>query len=280
MSTRPAIQEFVLENSEFERIRTIVYELTGIALADSKKELVYSRLARRLRKLKMPSFAAYCDLVESGDPEELQELTNAITTNLTSFFRENYHFEQLAKEALPQIKEVRSRTRRIRVWSAGCSTGEESYSAAIVMREVLASLSDWDIRLLATDIDSKVVATAAEGIYPQDRFNGMKPERVTRWFKPAAAKPEHYVVADELKSLIIFKQLNLLDQWPMKGPFDVIFCRNVVIYFDKPTQRSLFARMAEIQEPGGWLFVGHSENLFGVTESYKLVGRTVYRRLG
>jgi chemotaxis protein methyltransferase CheR len=279
MNTRPAIQEFELSDADFERLRSVVYDLTGIALADSKKELVYSRLARRLRKLKLDSFSAYCSLVESGDPEELQELTNAITTNLTSFFRENYHFEQLASEALPQIRKSRAHSRRIRVWSAGCSTGEESYSAAIVLREELAALTDWDIRLLATDIDSKVLTTAGEGLYPKDRFAGMAPERVTRWFKPLPEKPDHYSVVPELKSSIIFKQLNLLDSWPMKGPFDVIFCRNVVIYFDKATQRKLFARMAELQEPGGWLFVGHSENLFGVTDCYKLVGRTVYRRL-
>lgn len=279
MSTRPATQEFVFTDSDFERLRSIVREQTGIALADSKRELVYSRLARRLRKLKLASFSDYCALVETADGEELQELTNAITTNLTSFFREKYHFEQLASEALPQIMKSRAATRRLRLWSAGCSTGEEAYSLAMVLREAQERNANWDIRLLATDIDSTVVETAAAGVYGADRFAGMEPARVARWFKNAAGKEGQSVASEELKSLITFRQLNLLDPWPMKGPFDVIFCRNVVIYFDKETQRQLFARLADIQEPGGWLFIGHSENLFNVTDRYKLVGRTVYRRV-
>lgn len=279
MSTRPAAQEFVLTDSDFERLRGIVREQTGISLADSKRELVYSRLARRLRKLKLPSFSEYCILVETGDGEELQELTNAITTNLTSFFREKYHFEQLATEALPQIMQTRAASRRLRVWSAGCSTGEEPYSLAMVMRETLERHANWDIRVLATDIDSKVVETAAAGVYTADRFNGMDPARTARWFKDSGPKNGQLAASEELKSLITFRQLNLLDPWPMKGPFDIVFCRNVVIYFDKDTQRQLFDRLADIQEPGGWLFIGHSENLFNVTQRYKLVGRTVYRRV-
>ncbi len=279
MSTRPAAQEFVLTDSDFDRLRSIVREQTGIALADSKRELVYSRLARRLRKLGLASFSEYCALVDTGDGAELQELTNAITTNLTSFFREKYHFEQLATEALPQIIQSRAAARRLRVWSAGCSTGEEPYSLAIVMRETLERHTNWDIRLLATDIDSKVVETAAAGSYTADRFAGMDPARTARWFKNSGANGGQLAASDELKSLITFRQLNLLDAWPMKGPFDVIFCRNVVIYFDKETQRQLFDRLADIQEPGGWLFIGHSENLFNVTNRYKLVGRTVYRRV-
>jgi chemotaxis protein methyltransferase CheR len=279
MSTRPAAQEFVLTDSDFDRLRGIVRDQTGIALADSKRELVYSRLARRLRKLGLASFSEYCALFETGDGAELQELTNAITTNLTSFFREKYHFEQLATEALPQVIQSRAAARRLRVWSAGCSTGEEPYSLAMVMRETLERHTNWDIRLLATDIDSKVVETAAAGSYTADRFAGMDPARTARWFKNSGANGGQLAASDELKSLITFRQLNLLDAWPMKGPFDVIFCRNVVIYFDKEKQRQLFDRLADIQEPGGWLFIGHSENLFNVTNRYKLVGRTVYRRV-
>jgi chemotaxis protein methyltransferase CheR len=281
VSTRTSelVHEFELTDAEFKRLREIVHARTGIALSDAKRELVYGRLARRLRKLKLTSFAEYCQLVESAGSEELQELTNAITTNLTSFFRENYHFEQLSVEALPQIASKRSATRRIRLWSAGCSTGEEPYSLAVALREGLARLPNWDIKLLATDIDSKVVATAAEGVYAADRFKGVSPERVRNWFPPVAGRPGFSAASAELKALITFKQLNLLEPWPMKGPFDVIFCRNVVIYFDKATQRGLFDRMADLQEPGGWLFIGHSENLLNVTRRYKLVGRTVYRRV-
>ncbi|MGO9947878.1 MAG: CheR family methyltransferase [Steroidobacteraceae bacterium] len=279
MNTQPAEYEFELTDSEFKRLRELVHARTGIALSEAKRELLYGRLARRLRKLKLNSFAEYCRLVESDDSAELQELTNAITTNLTSFFREDYHFKQLAAEALPQIQSKRLGERRIRLWSAGCSTGEEPYSLAIVMRETLARLAGWDIKLLATDIDSKVVATATEGVYASDRFKGVAPERVRSWFRDVAGRPGFLAASDELKSLITFKQLNLLDPWPVKGPFDVIFCRNVVIYFDKATQRGLFDRMADLQEPGGWLFIGHSENLLNVTRRYKLVGRTVYRRV-
>jgi chemotaxis protein methyltransferase CheR len=279
VSTPSATHEFELSDSEFDRLRGFVRQHTGIALSDAKRELVYGRLARRLRKLQLSSFAEYCELVESGHPEELQELTNAITTNLTSFFRENYHFQQLAAEVLPQVESTRSGTRRLRLWSSACSTGEEPYSLAIVLREALARLSNWDVKLLATDIDSKVVATAAEGVYPLERFKGVAAERVKRWFPKVPGDPSHCVASAELKSLITFRQLNLFDPWPMKGPFDIIFCRNVVIYFDKETQRVLFERMAELQEPGSWLFIGHSENLFNVTRRYKLVGHTVYRRV-
>jgi chemotaxis protein methyltransferase CheR len=279
MSTPSVDQEFEFTDAEFKRLREIVHARTGIALSEAKRELVYGRLARRLRKLKLQSFAEYCQLIEAGEPAELEEMTNAITTNLTSFFREGYHFEQLAAEALPQMESKRAATRRLRLWSAGCSTGEEPYSLAVVLSEAMGRLANWDVKLLATDIDSKVVATAAEGVYAAERFKGVSAERVKKWFPPAAGRPGFSAASADLKSLITFKQLNLLDPWPMKGPFDVIFCRNVVIYFDKPTQRRLFDRMAELQEPGGWLFVGHSENLLNVTRRYKLVGRTVYRRV-
>jgi chemotaxis protein methyltransferase CheR len=272
------MQKFELSDAEFERLRAIVYARTGIALSDAKRELVYGRLARRLRKLQVKSFAEYCQLVESGDPEELQELTNAITTNLTSFFRENHHFEQLADEILPDIERRRQSQRRMRFWSAGCSTGEEPYSIATVLREKLEHLRDWDVKLLATDIDSNVLSLAAEGRYPGERFRGMTPPRLRR-FPPLDEQHEFRSADSDLRSLITFKRLNLLDPWPMQGPFDAIFCRNVIIYFDKDTQKRLFERMARLQEPGSWLFIGHSENLFNVTTLYRLVGRTVYQRV-
>lgn len=272
-----ALQKFELSDADFQRLRDIVYARTGIALSDAKRELVYGRLSRRLRKLQVKTFGDYLRLVESGDPDELQELTNAITTNLTSFFRENHHFEQLADEVLPDIERRRQALRRVRVWSAGCSTGEEPYSIATVMREKLGHLRDWDIKLLATDIDSSVLATAAEGQYAGERFRGMAAGRLRR-FPPTDEQHEFRGADEDLRSLITFKRLNLLDNWPMQGPFDVIFCRNVIIYFDKETQKRLFERMARLQEPGSWLFIGHSENLFNVTTQYRLVGRTVYQR--
>ncbi len=271
-------REFVLADREFERLRTLVHRSTGIALSENKRELVYGRLVKRLRHLRLATFGEYCDMVEAGHPEELEALTNAITTNLTSFFREEHHFRQLADEVLPQALAERGATRRLRVWSAACSTGEEPYSIAMTLCQSFAPLAQWDARILATDIDSNVLAKAARGEYSAESIAKMPRAHRERWFKPGAAGSTQ-VVPPELKKLIAFKQLNLLKDWPMKGPFDAIFCRNVVIYFDKDTQRLLFDRIANLQEPGAWLFIGHSENLFNVSSRYKLVGRTAYRRI-
>lgn len=272
-------REFHLSESEFNRLRELVHRHTGIALSKAKRELVYGRLVKRLRALGLDSFGEYCRLVEGEHPEELEALTNAITTNLTAFFREEHHFHQLARETLAERQEYNATTRRLRLWSSACSTGEEPYSIAIVLRETLGHLRNWDVRVLATDIDSNVVSHAADGIYSADRLKGVSVARRQRWFRQHPSGGDLYSVASELKDLITFNQLNLFDPWPMRGYFDVIFCRNVVIYFDKPTQRMLFDRMAEVQEPGAWLFIGHSENLQNVTSRYQLVGRTVYRRI-
>ena len=279
MNAPTVAREFAFSDLEFARLRQLVHAHTGIALSDAKRELVYGRLGRRLRALGLSSFAEYCELIDTGERADLQELTNAITTNLTFFFRENHHFEHLAAETLRQLAQTTDGKRRLRIWSAGCSTGEEPYSLAISVREAPDLFRGWDVKLLATDIDSNVLATAAAGIYREDGFKGVSDQRLQRWFAPAAGRPGYREAGADLKSLISFRQLNLLGPWPMSGPFDVIFCRNVVIYFDKDTQRKLFARMAELQAPGGWLFVGHSENLNSITDRYKLVARTVYRRV-
>ena len=271
-------REFHLSNDEFNRLRELVHRYTGIALSDAKRELVYGRLAKRLRTLGLRTFSDYCRLVESEHPEELQELTNAITTNLTAFFRENHHFQQLASEVLGEREGNNAATRRLRIWSSACSTGEEPYSIAIVLREAWERLRTWDVRVLATDIDSNVVAKASNGIYKADRLEGIPASRRQRWFVPATGGG--YSVVPELKELITFKQLNLFDPWPMRGPFDVIFCRNVVIYFDVGTKRALFSRMAQLQPPGAMLFLGHSESLYRISDQYQLVGRSIYRRTG
>jgi chemotaxis protein methyltransferase CheR len=271
-------RQYRLTDAEFARLRQLVYQHTGIALTDSKRELVYGRLSKRLRAKGLGSFSEYCALVDRQDPGELQELTNAITTNLTSFFRENHHFRQLADVAIPEAVARHGASHRLRVWSAGCSTGEEPYSIAMVLRE-MDGLRHWNVKLLATDIDSCVLDQASHGVYAADRLEGMVPARRARWFRPTDDDSGRYVVSAELRELITFRRLNLLEPWQMHGPLDVIFCRNVAIYFDKPTQRTLFRRMADLQEPGGWLFVGHSENLFNVTDRYELVGQTAYRRV-
>lgn len=270
-------QEFVLSDAEFHAIRRTVHRHTGIALADSKQHLVYSRLVRRLRHLKLRSFSEYLEFLEKDGPE-LEEFCNAITTNLTSFFREAHHFEHLAGRVLPLLQRRNASSRRIRIWSAGCSTGEEPYSLAMVVQETLGHLMDWDIRILATDIDSAVLNTGQAGIYNADRFEKMDRPRLNRWFV-GTGKPGQFVARDEVKRLISFKRLNLIEPWPVRGPFDVIFCRNVVIYFDKPTQKKLFSQMAALQREGDHLYIGHSESLFNVCDRYELIGQTIHRRL-
>jgi chemotaxis protein methyltransferase CheR len=275
----PRVREFAFGNEDFEALRKLVKELTGINLSDQKRELVYGRLARRLRALHLRSFAEYRDLLAGDGGKEIGEFCNAITTNLTSFFRESHHFDYLREQVLlPRIND-RAASRRVRIWSAGCSTGEEPYSLAMTILETVPDLRSWDIKILATDLDSDVLSRAQRGVYAADRVRNMGAQRLTRFFVERRGRDGPcYEVAPDLMSLITFKQLNLMHPLPMKGPLDVIFCRNVVIYFDKDTQRELFARVAHLQRPGNLLFLGHSESLFKVSESYSPIGKTIYRR--
>jgi chemotaxis protein methyltransferase CheR len=275
----PRVREFVFGNEDFEALRKLVKELTGINLSDQKRELVYGRLARRLRALHLRTFAEYRDLLASDGGREIVELCNAITTNLTSFFREAHHFDYLREQLLQARAADRHGSRRVRIWSAGCSSGEEAYSLAMTVVEAIPDLRPWDIRILATDLDSDVLARAQRGVYPADRVRTLSPQRLARFFVEQRGRDgPSYEVAPELAALITFRQLNLMHHLPMKGPLDAIFCRNVVIYFDKDTQRELFARIAYLQRPGDLLFLGHSESLFKVSESYTPIGKTVYRR--
>jgi len=270
--------DFTLTQAEFDRIRELVREHTGIALSEAKRQLVYGRLSRRLRALHLSGFAEYIDLIESGSGEELEEFTNAVTTNLTSFFREPHHFEYLARDLLPKLVAADAGARRLRIWCCAASTGEEPYSLAMVLREAQPLLTGWDAKLLATDLDSNVLAHGAAGEYTAERFQTMSAARLKTFFRPMAGDDKRYSVTSELRNLITFKQLNLMHDWPMKGPFDAIFCRNVVIYFDKATQKTLFERMALLQRPGDHLFLGHSESLYRVCDKYDLIGKTIYRR--
>lgn len=272
-----ATGEFELSDVEFHEIRRVVHRTTGIALADTKRHLVYGRLARRLRALGMTSFRDYLQRIED-DAQELEEFCNAITTNLTFFFREGHHFQYLNNTLLPLLQKRNAASRRIRIWSAGCSTGEEPYSIACCIQETLGALKDWDIKILATDLDSKVLAHGREGVYNADRFDKVEKARRDRWFSPVKGGAQ-LVAKDEIRRLISFRRLNLMEAWPFKGPFDAIFCRNVVIYFDKPTQRIVFERLSELQKSGDHLFIGHSESLFNVCERYELIGQTTYRKL-
>jgi chemotaxis protein methyltransferase CheR len=272
-------REFQFRDEDFNALRTLVRQRTGISLSEAKRELVYGRLARRLRALGLQSFSAYRDLL-AGDAEgpEMVEFINAITTNLTSFFRESHHFEYLREQVLvPMLK--RGPGQRLRIWSAGCSTGEEPYSIAMTVRETVPDNVRHDIRILATDLDSDVLSRGKSGLYGEDRVKGLSAARMSRFFREQRDGGAcRYRVAPDLGELITFNQLNLMNPLPMKGPLDVIFCRNVVIYFDKDTQRELFRKYAHLQRPGDILFLGHSENMFKVSDDYTLVGRTIYRR--
>ena len=272
-------REFRFTPKHFDYIRKLVSRQTGIVLADAKQNMVYSRLSRRVRTLGLDSFDEYCEVLRQGDEQELVNFVNAITTNLTAFFRENHHFEFLANKLLPQLMQAKAASRRLRIWSAGCSTGEEPYSIAMVLREVIPARDDWDVKILATDLDSNVVDTAHRGVYAEERVNGLGRERLRRWFRKGhGANAGKVRVSPELQELITFKQLNLMHGWPLRGPFDLIFCRNVVIYFDKATQKVLFDRYADLLDTAGHLFIGHSESLYKVTDRFENLGNTIYRK--
>lgn len=270
--------EFVLNDGDFRQIVKIVMDTAGIVLNEKKRAFIHGRLGRRLRALGLSDFTAYCRLLESPDGEtERHNLINAVTTNHTNFFREPHHFDYLAQTILPTLAESRGNgPGRLRIWSAGCSTGEEPYTIAMTLRSHSHLLAGWDVKLLATDLDTNVVAHASDGLYEADRIDSIPPAFRKRFM--TTRSDGRALMNDELREMIMFAPLNLLERWPMTGPFDVIFCRNVVIYFDKPTQRKLFDRYATMLKPNGWLFVGHSESLMNVTDRFNLVGRTIYRR--
>jgi len=273
-----------LSDKDFAFICEFVYQNTGIVLNDSKREMLYRRLTRIVRERKLKSFSEYCQLLKSQGDKEKDYFINAITTNLTSFFRENHHFEFLANKELPKLMKNKATLangkKRLRIWSSASSTGEEPYSIAITLHESMKKeLSKWDVKILATDIDSNVLATGKSGIYDIKRIEDLPQKQKEKYFYQGCGNSSNSVkVHEKIQSLITFKQLNLLHEWPMKGPFDVIFCRNVIIYFDKATQQDLFARYYELLAPGGLLLLGHSENLGNYQQYFDNVGRTIFRK--
>jgi chemotaxis protein methyltransferase CheR len=273
-----ASREFPMSNQDFEFVRNMAREHTGIMLSDHKRDMVYSRLVRRIRALGLDSFRSYCKYLEDNLGSELTNFINSITTNLTSFFREPHHFEFLRNTAIPEIKKNHARDKRVRIWSAGCSTGEEPYSIAITLREAKFDRS-WDVKLLATDLDTNVVQHASEGIYQFDRVTGIDQSLLDSYFDfDGDGRDKKALVKDKARELITFKQLNLLHDWPMKGKFDVIFCRNVIIYFSKDTQKVLFDRYANLLNDNGYMIIGHSESLHGVSKRFEPLGKTIYRK--
>lgn len=269
--------EFIMTDQDFRFFADLIGKRAGIVITEVKKPLVYGRLVRRVRALKLSGFREYCELLARGDDTECEQFTNALTTNLTSFFREPRHFEFLRETLLPKLMKQSPNRKRLRIWSAGCSTGEEPYSLAMTVAEVVPS--DWDVKILATDLDSQVIARASAGVYASERTENISQGLLKRWFQRGGGERADMMrVRQELRDMITFLPLNLLEPWPLRGQFDIIFCRNVVIYFDKPTQRVLFNRFAEQLRSDGHLFVGHSETLYKVSDRFTLLGNTIYGR--
>lgn len=265
-----------LSDKEFKRVLERLLKVAGISLGDSKRTLVVSRLSKIIRGLSLKSFDSYIDYLEgrSSDKDLQQEFVNALTTNLTRFYREDHHFDHLCDHIGALIKAAGPQ-KRLRIWSAGCSTGQEPYTIGMALLQKFPELSRWDFRILATDIDTNVLAKAATGIYPETELSGLSPQRA----RPFDRLGDGTIRAPkEIRNLISFKPLNIHERWPVKGPFDAIFCRNVAIYFDKPVQMEMFKRMGELLSPRGFLYIGHSETIGGSSSGFSLVGKTIYKR--
>ena len=284
LDREPAIpepaREFAFSDADFRSLAQFAYEQAGISLSDSKRNLVYSRLSRRLRALGLRTFVEYREFL-AENASELEAFINAISTNLTKFFREAHHFDHLRSHvAVPFVQEAHGKVgRRLRVWSAGCSTGEEPYSIAVVLKREIRDIERHDVKILATDIDTEVIRKGARGEYPLNSIDEV-PRPYREFFEPAAGerKEETVVVDRAIRDLVTFRRLNLMETWPFNGNFDAIFCRNVMIYFDGPTKAALIERFTNKLKPGGWLYIGHSESLNGLHPGLQLVGRTIYRR--
>jgi chemotaxis protein methyltransferase CheR len=273
-------REFAFSDADFRGLAQYAYDHAGIALTDSKRNLVYGRLSRRLRLLGLTSFRHYREYLATN-PSELESFLNAISTNLTRFFREAHHFDHFRSHvAVPFARAApRPGGRRMRVWSAGCSTGEEPYTIAVVLAREIENIEYYDVRILATDIDTNVIGRGAQGEYPADSL-GDVPGAYRAFFEPIDGdrRGPRVVVNDKVRSLIAFRRLNLMEQWPFSGLFDAIFCRNVMIYFDIATKTNLVDRFTRQLKPGGWLYIGHSESLIGGHAGLDLAGRTTYRK--
>ena len=278
-----ASEDLAFDQRDIKILTDIVRARAGIVLGEHKKSMMYSRLVRRVKELGLHSFSSYCSLLISRDGEaEIDVMLNCISTNLTSFFRESHHFTHLRNNVFkPLVESARKGGRkRIRIWSAGCSTGEEPYSIAMVMHASIRDLSRWNARILAIDLDTNVLKTARSGTYREADTHNIPPSLKERFLVEGSEYGDvgRAVMHPDLKKLISFKRLNLLEDWPFAGPFDAIFCRNVMIYFDGETRRKLVEGYHDKLRPDGFLYIGHSESL-AATDQFKLHDLTVHRRL-
>lgn len=267
--------QYSYSDKEFSRIIELVNQWTGIHLSLEKKPLTYSRYSKIIRRRRLKGFADYIALVEKGDDEVTREFINSITTNFTSFYREDHHFTFLQNHLFSAANK-----HPVKIWSAGCSTGEEPYTIAMTIKEAQIRNGDIEAHLLATDLDRDVLARAEAGVYTADRIEGLSKERRKNFFLKGRGKKLGSVrVKPELRNLIDFAQLNLMDSWSLPHNMDIIFCRNVMIYFSKATQKTLIDKFAKVQSVGSKLVIGHSENIGIENSQYKLIGKTIYERV-
>lgn len=278
VSIPQAQREFEFSDADFYALAKIAYEHAGITLPEAKRNLVYGRLSRRLRALGLSTFESYRQYLAEHTDEELQLFINALSTNLTKFFREAHHFEHFVSHVIaPFVAAHPNGGGKLRIWSAGCSTGEEPHTIALLLQAEIKNISTRDVRILATDIDTEVIRRGALGV-----FSAESVAPVPAKYRSALRKTDDadtVAIDESVRSLISFGQLNLMHDWPMKGPFDAIFCRNVMIYFDAPTKAKLVDRFTDLLRMDGWLYIGHSESLIGSHRRLKLAGRTIYRRI-
>jgi len=278
--------QYRIDDDEFDLLRDLIKQLTGISLSDQKKMLVVARLSKRLRTLGLSSFIDYYNLIIDGEDgyHEIDHLINRITTNKTDFYRENHHFEFLKNVLLPQICEEGSATgdRTLRIWSAGCSSGEEPYTLAITLKEFFKGKPGWNIKIFATDLDTEILERARNGIYNEQVVAPVPPECLRAYFKKGVgANDGLYMVKDVIKSMITFRRHNLVNErLSIKRPFDMIFCRNVIIYFDEAVKNKvIYQHFYDVLRSGGHLFLGHSESLMNNNDKFKLVSNSTYRKI-
>jgi chemotaxis protein methyltransferase CheR len=274
-----AMREFAFSDLDFRSLSQLAYEHAGIVLPEAKRNLVYGRLSRRLRTLELATFREYREYL-AANSRELESFINSLSTNHTKFFRESHHFDHLRSQVATPFAHAKGGGRKLRIWSAGCSSGEEPYTIAVVLKKEIHDAERQDVRILATDIDTDVLARAARGVYAASAVDEVPaPYRSYFGAHEEGETADQVFVDHDVQKLIAFRQLNLLQPWPFKGFFDTIFCRNVMIYFDGPTKSKLVERFTQQVKLGGWLYIGHSESLIGSHPGLELVGRTIYRRV-
>lgn len=274
--------EILLSDADFAAIAKRAYREFGLHLPSTKKDLVYSRLVKRVRQLGFSDFSSYCALLDSPEGEaEQRELLTALTTNVTHFFREGHHFQTLRDTVLPPLLQAARQGKRVRIWSAGCSAGQEPYSLAFTVLGLCPEVAKFDVRILATDIDPEILQKAEKGIYPKSELTAIPEPARSKLTQSVEGAGEVFSIDQKVRDLVRFGELNLMRDWPMRGQFDIIFCRNVAIYFDKDTQSRLWQRFNNVLVDGGYLFIGHSERVAGPAEqSLQPVGITTYHKIG